>query len=97
MTANNEIEKIMESMGWTDGTFIPIANEENKILMQGMQEQLAEKESLTDRNQELDKRATNLKQHIVNSQSDILQNAVGNISLDPMAVIKQIFRFAYRN
>lgn len=76
MTANNEIEKIMESMGWTDGTFIPIANEENKILMQSMQERLAEKESLSDRNQELDKRATNLKQHIVNSQSDILQNAV---------------------
>lgn len=79
MTANNEIEKIMESMGWTDGTFIPIANEENKILMQGMQERLAEKEKLTDRNQELHQRAANLKQHIVNSQSDILHNAVENI------------------
>lgn len=83
MTSNNEIEKIMESMGWTDGTFIPIANEENKILMQSMQEQLAGKEKLTDRNQELDKRAANLKQHIVNSQNDILQNAVGNNSFTP--------------
>lgn len=77
MTANNDIEKIMQSMGWTDGTFIPIANEENKILMQSMQERLAEKESLTDRNQELNKCLAKLKQHVVNSKSDLLQNAVG--------------------
>lgn len=74
--ANSEITKIMESMGWTDGTFIPIANEENKYLMETMQQLLDAKEAKSDTNQDLEQRFTNLQKHISNAKQDIQQNLV---------------------
>lgn len=72
----NEMEKIMQSMGWTDGTFIPIANAENKELMKRMQVLLDEKETKADRSQDVQLRTTNLQRHITNAQHDIGQNSV---------------------
>lgn len=73
---NNEMEKIMQSMGWTDGTFIPIANAENKELMALMQRLLEQKEAKSDQSQDLNLRSTNLQRHITNAQHDIGQNSV---------------------
>lgn len=74
--ATSEIQKLMESMGWSDGTFIPIASEENKILMTTMQELLDRKEKQTVSSQELGKRVIDLKEHATNAQQDIGHNLV---------------------
>lgn len=68
------IVAIMESMGWTDGTFIPIANEENKLLMQQMQALLARKEVASNGHLQVEQRVRNLVERAKHANDDIGQN-----------------------
>lgn len=83
-------------MGWTDGTFIPIANEENKSLMEAMQKLLNLKEDKSEANQELEQRYANLQNHIINAEQDIQQNLVKILVLcvsgHPIIILKFLFQ-----
>lgn len=76
MAASKDIIKIMESMGWTDGSFIPIANEENKELMLLMGKLQIEKEKIAVDNQALGQRNSKLLEHLAHAKNDIVQNLV---------------------
>lgn len=77
MAASKDIIKIMESMGWTDGSFIPIANEENKELMLMMGSLQTVKEKLKVDQQGLAQRNDKLRDHLLHAKNDIVQNLVG--------------------
>lgn len=76
MAASKDIIKIMESMGWTDGSFIPIANEENKELMLAMGHLQTEKEKHLIDQQSLVHRCGKLREHLAHANNDIVQNLV---------------------
>lgn len=73
-TIDQEMGKIMEQMGWTDGTFIPIANAENRVLMQSMQDLLAHKERRVTEQQAIKQRVAGLKTHHQRTLDDLGQN-----------------------
>lgn len=68
------MKQIMMSMGWTDGTFIPIANEENKELMKLMQALLEHKEKSLSTHQQTKQRVTSLDERQQRAIADIAQN-----------------------
>lgn len=70
----NAIAKIMESMGWSDGTFIPIATEDNRLLMQTMQSLLARKDHTAGRHAQLQHRVRSLRERRQHARDDIGQN-----------------------
>lgn len=76
MAASKEIVKIMDSMGWTDGSFIPIASEENKLLIKAMAKWQVDKEKRTVDHQELAQRIGKLSDHLGHAKNDIVQNLV---------------------
>lgn len=76
MASSREIVKIMASMGWTDGSFIPIANEENKLLMAAMSKWQVEKEKRSADNQDLTQRLGKLRDQLGHAKNDIVQNLV---------------------
>lgn len=69
-----DIVRVMESMGWTDGTFIPIASAENKALMQSMQALLAQKTHAQTGHAQLQQRVANLRERHQHTRDDIAQN-----------------------
>lgn len=81
MAASKDIVKVMESMGWTDGSFIPIANEENKELMRLMGTYQVEKEKCAVEHQELGQRNAKLGEHLAHAHNDIVQNLVRHTNL----------------
>lgn len=70
----NAIVRIMESMGWSDGTFIPIATEDNQLLMQSMQSLLARKDHADGRHAQLKHRVRSLRERQQHASDDIGQN-----------------------
>lgn len=76
-----QIADLMESMGWTDGTFVPIANDENKILMEQMQHLNEEKEHKVQLEQQFNDRFHRLTKNLVNTQQSINENSVMEFSL----------------
>lgn len=96
MADSKEITKIMESMGWTDGSFIPIANEENKELMLVMGNLQVDKEKLTVDHQGLAHRNTKLSDHLVHAKNEIAQNLV-KLNYLKGSKITKILKCVYRN
>lgn len=73
-----QIAELMSSMGWTDGSFVPIANEENKILMEQMQHRSDEKEHKVELERQLKDRLQRLTKNSGNTQQTIEENSVIN-------------------
>lgn len=80
MTAKNDINPhfntIMEMIDWPDDAFVPVANEENRKLMEHLQQLIETKENQGKHLKELDQRVKLLTDHYQNAQSDMLQNLV---------------------
>lgn len=70
------IAQLMEEMGWTDGTFVPIANDENRLLMEQMQHISEEKEHKIQLEQQFSDRFNRLTKNLVNTQQSIQENSV---------------------
>ncbi|XP_050086776.1 coiled-coil domain-containing protein 39 [Anopheles aquasalis] len=69
------IIRVMEEMGLADGGFIPIANEENKQLLEYINRLGGSKGEATGKVQLSDQRLTNLKVHLRNAQLEFDQNS----------------------
>ncbi|XP_037037232.1 coiled-coil domain-containing protein 39 [Bradysia coprophila] len=70
-----QIEKLLSSMGWTDGSFVPIANDENKMLMEQMQHRSTEKEHKVELERQLNDRLQRLTKNLDNTQQTIQENS----------------------
>lgn len=66
----------MESMGWTDGSFIPVANEENRKIMEEINQMGKNKESKCSEAENMNFRVDNLGEHFKNTDEQIFQNLV---------------------
>lgn len=75
---NLHIEKVMQSMGWTDDSFIPFASDENKGLMDALQQLLRRKSDKSALNEQINERVKWLKEHFSNAHADVNQNLVGD-------------------
>lgn len=73
---NEHIQLVLDKMGWTDDAFVPVANEENRQLMQRIQQLIDEKSSKIHFNAQLKDRVKWLTGHRENTQADIQQNMV---------------------
>uniref|UniRef100_A0A1B0GH82 Coiled-coil domain-containing protein 39 n=1 Tax=Lutzomyia longipalpis TaxID=7200 RepID=A0A1B0GH82_LUTLO len=69
----NPIVIVLEKMGW-DGTSIPVANEENRQLMEAINEMMREKEVKAIRVQDEDVRLKSLQNHFHSSEQEIVEN-----------------------
>lgn len=76
MEINQHINAVMETMKWPDDAFVPIANEENRKLMECLQDLMSEKYHRAEYYKRLSDRLFLLKDHHQNAQSDIVQNLV---------------------
>lgn len=80
MTAKNDINPhlntIMEMINWPDDAFVPVANDENRKLMEQLQQLIETKENQGNHLKQLDRRVKLLTEHYQNAQSDVLQNLV---------------------
>lgn len=70
---SKHINVVMESMGWPEDAFIPIANDENRQLMKSIEQQIEAKQM------KLSERVKLLKEHHQNAQNDVVQNLVRTI------------------
>ncbi|GAB0099201.1 Coiled-coil domain-containing protein 39 [Sergentomyia squamirostris] len=70
---DNPIVAVLDSMGW-DGTSIPVANEENRNLMESINSLMRQKELKALRVQEEEARLKSLKNHFHNSEEEIVEN-----------------------
>ncbi|XP_058447659.1 coiled-coil domain-containing protein 39 [Malaya genurostris] len=67
--------RVMEEMGWgTDRSFIPIANEENRKLLEYVNRLGDRKTNSTGRMEDSDRRLANLQVHLKNAQVEFEQN-----------------------
>lgn len=73
------INSVMETMGWPEDAFIPIANDENRRLMQRIEEQIDAKNMKTEHRAQLDERVKLLRDHHENTSAGIIQNLVRSI------------------
>lgn len=71
-----QIAELMSAMGWTDGTFVPIANDENKLLMERMQHFTEEKEHKVQLERQYNDRLQRLTKNLTNTQQGIQENSV---------------------
>lgn len=73
---NPYMSSIMEVMNWPDDAFVPVANEENRQLMEQLQQQIQAKESRAIHLKQLDQRVKLITDHHQNAQADVIQNLV---------------------
>lgn len=73
---NQHISAVMESMGWPEDAFMPIANDENRHLMENIEKQMEAKRMKTQHRDQLTERVNMLKDHFQNAQNGIIQNLV---------------------
>lgn len=73
---NQHIAAVMETMGWPEDAFMPIANEENRILMQCIEEQMEAKKMKTEHRDQLTQRVKLIEDHHKNAQIGLAENLV---------------------
>lgn len=74
--SQNYITAVMESMGWTDGSFIPVANEENRKILEQVNQMMKNKEIKMSEADSMKFRVDNLGEHFKNTDEQIFQNLV---------------------
>lgn len=87
---NQHIQTVLDKMGWTDDAFVPMANDQNRQLMQRMQQLLNEKGEKSNLNEQLQDRVKWLKGHYQNTETDIQQNLVCILKF------KRVLRFFFK-
>lgn len=73
---NQHINAVMGTMGWPEDAFMPIANDENRKLMESIEQQMEAKRMKTEHREQLNERVKLLKEHHHNAQNGIVQNLV---------------------
>lgn len=68
----------MEVMNWPDDAFVPVANDENRQLMQQLQQLIETKENRAIHLKQLDQRVKLLTDHHQNAQADVIENLVNS-------------------
>lgn len=76
---NQHISAVMESMGWPEDAFMPIANDENRRLMESIEQEMEAKKMKTEHREQLTDRVKMLKDHFQNAQIGVVQNLVRTI------------------
>ncbi|KAJ6635984.1 Coiled-coil domain-containing protein 39 [Pseudolycoriella hygida] len=75
MADQRQIAQLMESMNWTDGSFVPIANDENKLLMEQMEILSKEKTRKIQSEQQFNDRLQRLTKNVTNTRHSIQENS----------------------
>lgn len=73
---NLHINAVMEAMGWPEDAFMPIANEENRRLMQNIEKGMEVKKMKIEHRVQLNERVNLLNEHLQNTEAGIGQNLV---------------------
>lgn len=73
---NQHISAVMESMGWPEDAFMPIANNENRRFMESIEQEMEAKKMKTEHREQLTDRVKMLKDHFQNAQIGVVQNLV---------------------
>lgn len=73
---NPHVQDVMALIGWNEKAFVPIANEENRTLMDAIRVLEHDKQKKSGIQEQLGERVIWLKQHVENSQGDIQRNLV---------------------
>lgn len=73
---NQHIAAVLDSMGWPDDAFIPIANDENRRLLENIEQQMEEKKMKTFHLDRLVERVKLLNDHYQNAEIGVIQNLV---------------------
>lgn len=76
---NPHVQDVMALIGWNEKAFVPIANDENRQLMDAIRVLEHGKENKCGLKEQLGERVIWLKQHVENSQGDLQRNLVINI------------------
>lgn len=79
MELNQHINAVMASMEWPEDAFVPIANEENRKLMEHLQNLSNDKIDKAKHLKQLAERLNLLRDHYHDAQADIAQNMVISI------------------
>lgn len=69
-------QEIMESIGWNENAFAPIASDDNKLLMNAIRLLQEDKLRKSSHLEQLGGRVVWLKQHVENNHDDIQRNLV---------------------
>lgn len=78
---NQHVAAVMEAMGWPEDAFIPIANEENRKLLESIEQQMEIKQLKISHRDQLNERVKLLRDHHHNAETGIIENLVRNVIL----------------
>lgn len=78
---NQHVAAVMETMGWPEDAFIPIANEENRKLMESIEHQMETKQRKISHLDQLNERVKLLRDHHRNAETGIIENLVRKMKL----------------
>lgn len=73
---NQHIAAVLDSMGWPDDAFLPIANDENRRLLENIEQQMEAKKMKTSHRDRLVERVKLLNDHLQNAEIGVIQNMV---------------------
>lgn len=76
---NQHMATVMETMGWPEDAFIPIANDENRRLMESIEQQIEAKRMKIHHRDQLKDRVKLLNDHHFNTESGIIENLVSAV------------------
>lgn len=74
---NQHVQDVMALLGWNEKAFVPIANDDNRQLMDVIRQLQNERTRKVSLDEQLTDRVAWLKQHIDSSGNDIQRNLVG--------------------
>lgn len=73
---NQHVAAVIEAMGWPEDAFIPIANDDNRKLMESIEQQLEAKKMKISHRDQLNERVQLLRDHHRNAEIGIGENLV---------------------
>lgn len=92
---NQHIVAVLESIGWPEDAFMPIANDENRNLLESIEQQMKSKKMLIVHRDQLSERVELLNEHHQNAQIGLVQNLVRENRRSLKAIDKYIHRIHF--
>lgn len=89
---NQHIASVMETMDWPDDAFIPIANDENRGLMESIEQQIEAKKMKINHRDQLNGRVKLLNDHHLNTESGVIANLVKVLQIYEL---ESMIKFSY--
>lgn len=77
---SQQVAAVMETMGWPEDALIPIANEENRKLMESIEQQMEAQKMKISHRDHLNERVKLLRDHHRNAEIGITENLVREIT-----------------